>query len=321
MAVALGLALVLHILIGGAIGPRWDALGAALLAGPSGELELSTVLWQLRLPRALACVAVGGILGLAGAAFQLLFRNPLAEPFVIGVSGGAGVGGTLVVLLGVTGLGMELGVLGGAMVGALLTLSLVLALQRRGTGLRSDSLLLSGVVIGTVLMGLMNLLLLSSGRDSSQVVRWMLGSMTPMFWSRVAVLFVALALGLIVLWRESRALNALSFGEATAYSLGVDPKRTGQRVLLAGTAISGLAVGASGILGFLGMIAPNAVRWLAGPDARVSLPLSAAAGAILLLAADLLAQQILPGLELPVGAVLAVLGAPALLILLRKKPL
>ncbi len=312
------LGLVLHLTVGGSLGFDLAELLRALLAGPSGDTPWTAVLWEIRLPRALSCLGVGAILGAAGCAFQLLFRNPLAEPFVVGVSGGAAVGGTLVVSLGLTGLALELGVVAAACVGAVLALGLVLASSWRRAGFHSEQVLIGGVVIGTLLMSLMTLVLLARGHDSSSVLRWMLGSIPPVFWSRTAVLWVVAVVGVGLLMRDSRQLNALSLGSATAQSLGVHPERISRRVLVTGSLMTGVAVGVSGIIGFLGMIVPNIVRHWVGPDARHVLPMSAALAGAVLLVADLLAQQLVPGQEMPVGAITAVLGAPGLLWLLRR---
>lgn len=314
----LALALLLHIVVGGSLGTDWGNLGAALMAGPRGDSTWTTVLWEIRLPRALACILVGGILGSSGAAFQLLFRNALAEPFVVGVSGGSAVLGTLVVSAGLTGLALELGTVVAGCIGGVAALGFVLALGSKRRGFHSEGILIAGAVTSTLLLSLMTIVLLVKGQDSSSVVRWMLGSVTPMFWSRVALLAIALVGGGGVLLTECRRLNALSLGELTARSLGVDPQRCSRRVLLSGSIMTGVAVGASGVIGFLGIIAPNIARRTVGPDARLTVPLSAGIGAGLLLIADLAAQRLVPGTELPVGAVTAVLGAPALFLVLKR---
>lgn len=315
----LTVALLAHLAIGGSFGSDLPAMLKAIAEGPNGTGDWSALVWQIRLPRALACVLAGAILGSAGCAFQLLFRNPLAEPYVVGVSGGAAVAGTVALSLGLAGLALEIGVVAAAAAGGFLALALVLRLARSRWGARSEGVLIAGVVVGTLLMSLMTVVLLLGGRNSSDILRWMLGSVTPMFWSRVGLLLLAFTLGYWILRRESRALNAMALGETHARSVGVDPERSRNKVLLAGALMSGVAVGATGMIGFLGMIAPNAARLLAGPDSRVSLPLSAVLGAALLLFADLLAQRMSQGIELPVGAVTALLGAPALLWLLGRR--
>jgi iron complex transport system permease protein len=262
---------------------------------------------------------VGGILGSVGAAFQALFRNPLAEPYVVGVSSGAAVGGCIALVAGFAG---ALGGMAGlclAFAGGLGSLLLVVALARRRGIINIPSLLLAGVVVGSLLAAVLVLVLLAAGQDTNQVLRWLLGSMTPMFWPRILILLVTLVLGLAVLMRETRRLNAFSVSEASAQRLGVNTFRLRNLVLVTGTAMAAVAVGTVGIIGFLGLVAPHIARRTLGIDLRHSLLGSALIGSALLLGADLLAQRVLPGIELPVGAVSAALGAPTLLILLRSR--
>ncbi|MFM9871883.1 MAG: FecCD family ABC transporter permease [Fimbriimonadaceae bacterium] len=283
-------------------------------AGSLGE----TVIWQLRLPRLAAGLVAGFGLGCVGAVFQTLLRNPLAEPYVMGVSSGAGVGGVLVLAGGLAGVAGGVLMSGGGIVGGALALVLVFGLS--GWFKRPDvvRLLLSGVVVGAMLGSLVTLVLLFGGKDTNVVMRWMLGSLTPMHWQRVGVmtLFVGMAFG--IGWRDSRALNAFAFSEELAGRLGVDSRRVMVRHLVLGTGAIGAMVGSVGIIGFVGLVAPHIARSLVGPDLRRCLGLSGVVGALVLVMADFLAQKVLPGGELPVGAVTAVLGAPVLLVLLRR---
>ncbi|HRJ26530.1 MAG TPA: iron ABC transporter permease [Fimbriimonadaceae bacterium] len=298
--------------------PPLDVL-RELISGQSLEPSVSNVIvWELRLPRALACVLVGAILGMTGAAFQAVFRNPLAEPYVIGVSSGAAVGGVLAIVAGLSGLMAGLGGMLLSMAGGLVSLFLVLAWGRVRGVLVASRLLLAGVMLGLLLSSVMTVLLLASGADSNRVLRWLLGAMTPIFWERIAILSIVGFGGAILLVRESRRLNALAMSEDAATSLGLEPPQVMRRVLIIGTLLTATAVGAVGIIGFLGLVAPHAARLVVGPDLRRAMPLSGILGAGLLLIADLLAQRALPGTELPVGAVTALLGAPILLGLLRK---
>ena len=283
-----------------------------------GEKLSNTVVWQLRLPRLVAGVVAGVGLGAVGVIFQTLLRNPLAEPYVMGVSSGAGVGGTLVLALGLGGIagGALLSV--GGIVGGVLALGLVLALS--GWFKRADvvRLLLSGVVVGSMLASVTTLVLLLGGKDTNIVLRWLLGSLTPMHWERIGVMgvFVAIALGMG--WAKARELNAFAFSEELAGRLGVDSRRVLVQQLLVGSVAVGAIVGSAGIIGFIGLVAPHIARSLVGPDLRKSLGLSALMGGILLVGADFVAQRALGGIELPVGAVTAVLGSPLLLVLLKR---
>ncbi len=284
-----------------------------------GEL-VSGIVWDLRLPRAGLCVLVGGLLGTVGSAFQALLRNPLADPFVLGVSGGAAVGGSLAVVLG---LGTFL-VAGLGFVGGMLSLALVYALASRRGGVDVDRLILAGTVTGTLLSSLVTLVLLAAGQDTNGVMRWRFGDMSVASFGLDLWLLGALGIGFPLLVVQSRRLNALALGGDAARRLGVDPVALTRLVLLAGGFMTAATVGTVGIVGFLGLVAPHLSRRLLGVDWRWSLPGSLLMGSLLLVLADLAAQRALPsllgrtGLELPVGAVTSVLGAPALLALLRK---
>lgn len=316
LGLGLALAVVVSFVFGGAVSFSLGELWAGVLAGPGGDSTASAVVWKIRLPRVLACVATGGILGVVGACFRTYFRNPLAEPYVLGVASGAAAGGTLVVLAGlevVFGGGLML--LAGV-VGALSALGLVWWLGG-GWSRRFDvvRLLLAGVVIGSMLSAVVTLLLLVAGQDTNQVLRWLLGSMTPMYWPEVGVLGGTLVFGSVGLYWQSRSLNVVAFEGDGAGRLGVDVRRLSLVVLGLGTVMVGLVVGSVGIIGFVGLVAPHLARGLVGADLRRALPLAGLIGAGLVVLADLGAQKILFGGELPVGAVTAVLGAPVLLVI------
>jgi iron complex transport system permease protein len=267
----------------------------------------------------LAALLAGAILGAVGAAFQSFFRNPLAEPYVVGVSSGAGLGGTLAVVLGVSQSFYSLGTVVLAFLGGLASLALVLPLARRGGGVQVHTLLLAGVVVSAMLSALMTTVLLISGYDTGKVLRWLLGSLTNVFSERLWAMAVAFAVGFLVLQTQTRALNAFSVSDFTSERLGVDPRKLRWAILVTGTAMVSVAVGAVGIIGFLGLMAPHIARRIVGIDLRYSLAASAMTGSLLLLLADLAAQNMGGVIELPVGAVTALLGGPALLVLLRKQ--
>lgn len=291
-----------------------------LLSGPGGvEDPHHFIVWQLRLPRALACLLVGGLLGSVGSAFQALFRNPLAEPYIVGVSSGSAAGGALALVLGLGGWASGLGVMAFAFLGGAGSLALVLALAGRRGRTDVQTLLLAGVVIGAMLASVLSLILYAAGMDSNQILRWMLGSTTPMHWNRVAVLAGVLLIGLTVLIPQGKRLNALAVSDETAQRLGVDIRKLKATVLAIGTGMTAAAVGSVGIIGFLGLVAPHIARRVLGVDWRLSMAGAGAVGATLLLFADVLAQRLLPGGEIPVGVVTAILGAPFLLALMRRQ--
>lgn len=308
---------VIHVSLGGSVPlSPGDILYALTHPVYSVDDRAALIVWQIRLPRAVGGLLIGGVLGAVGAAFQAYFRNPLAEPYVIGVSSGAALGGTLALIFGLGGLmfGLALPVFG--CLGGLGALYLVLAVSGSSKGASRETLLISGVVIGAVLAALMSLSLILGGQDTNMVLQWLLGSLAWMTWPRAIGLTVA-ALLVPVIYSQSRALNAVAADDKIAAKLGVDRNLVQKRVLLTGAAAASLAVGAAGIIPFIGLISPHCARLMTGPDVRKTIPVSAAIGAVLLLAADILAQKIKTGVELPVGAVTALLGAPLLLFLLR----
>jgi iron complex transport system permease protein len=293
------------------------------LMSPGSGTPDNNIIWKLRLPRACSCVVVGATLALVGAAFQSLFRNPLAEPYVVGVSSGSAVGGALAYVGGFgaswQGFSAGMGPMIAAFPAGLLSLALVYGLAKRRGVIDIHTLLLAGVVVGAMLSALLSLVLLAGGEDTRTVLQWLLGSMTPSYWNRVGIMAIALLLGTLVLIANSKRLNAFALGEDTAQRLGVNVKRLKPAVLVAGTGMVASTVGAVGVIGFLGLVAPHLARRSVGVDWRWSLAASGLLGSGLLLISDLLAQRIIPDAEIPVGIVTALVGAPFLLVLLRKE--
>jgi iron complex transport system permease protein len=301
-----------------------------LFAGPGPQSPANDVVWAVRLPKALYCLLAGGILGIVGSAFQALFRNPLVEPFTIGVSSGAALGGALAQWMGMDVLLSYLGTPLFGFFGGLGSLLLVFGLSKRRSGSDPTTLLLAGVVVSSLLSAILSLVILLSGADSNRLMNWLLGSTSPQFMERVGLLAVLLVAGTMLLYRESRRLNAFAVSADTAQRLGIDPHRLKWRILIVGTAMAAAAVGTVGAIAFLGLVAPHIARKILGIDWRWSLPGSLLVGSGLLLASDVIAQRGIPWLSqtlagkdmlatsLPVGVVTAILGAPSLLILLRR---
>lgn len=282
----------------------------------------SNIVWALRLPRVLACLCAGALLGMTGAAFQAIFRNPLADPYVVGVSSGAAVGGALGIVLGVgTGWGgwwLGLGPLAMGTLGGLGALALVISLSIRRGVLDPSSLLLTGVVMSALLSSVLSLILLWSGYDTSVVLGWLLGHMSPAHWNRVTTMGTVLLITAPILLRYAKQLNVLAISDETAQRLGVDPHRHRPLILVVGSVMVAVTVGSIGIVGFLGLVAPHIARRLLGVDWRYSMLGAGLVGAGLLCGADLLAQRIIANAEVPVGIVTAVLGAPFLIALMRR---
>lgn len=312
LVAAFVLAFALHLAVGDvAYSPK------ELLIALFGS-EYDPVIMNFRLPRATAAVFAGISLGLAGSALQSLFRNPLADPYVSGVSSGAGVGGALAFLLGWGEWFHYLGKVGFAFLGGAVSLGLVVMLSRKRGTLYADRLLISGVMVGALFSALMMVLIFYAGDNERTVMNWLMGSITPMFWDRVLILFVSCLIGGAMLISQSKRLNVLALGTDVAKRSGIHPERLAMTVMAAVTLLVSVTVGIVGVIGFLGLVAPHLARRFVGVDWRQSLIASGLIGGALLSVADVIAQVAIKGVELQVGIVTAVLGAPFLLAMLRK---
>ncbi|MFD5826374.1 FecCD family ABC transporter permease [Lentzea sp. NPDC060358] len=319
--VVLAVSLVVSVRIG--VGASWEEIGRAAgarLGLPVVPLPrlLDSLIWDLRLPRVLLAALVGAALAVCGAALQSITRNSLADPYLLGVSSGASTGAVVVVVLGFAG--SQLGMTGGALVGALVAFGLLLVLLRR-TGLDSSRIVLTGVVVGQLFAALTSLILLSSGDADSirAVTNWLLGSLASARWTSVAVCAVVLAAGLLVVWLCSAALDGFAFGTDTAASLGIDVRATRIVLLVTTSVLTAVAVAAVGAVGFVGLIVPHGVRFLVGPLHRKLLPLSAVVGAVFLVWTDALTRVVFAPLEVPVGVFTALVGVPLFLLVLRRR--
>ncbi len=322
LAVLLGVCAVmtvLHIAIGTVAVSPGEVLSAIFHRDDSNNA--SVYVWMVRGPRTAYCLVAGALLGLVGATFQALFRNPLADPYVVGVSSGAAVGGALGIALGFgtswTGMFTGLGPVVLATLGGLGALTLVLTLSLRRGVLEMQSLLLTGVVLGSLLSSLLSLIMQWSGKDN-QILSWLLGHMTPAYWNHFYPMAFVLGVSAPILVVNARRLNALAIGDDTARQLGVNTNRVRPLLLITGSIMVAVTVANVGIIGFLGLVSPHIARRLLGVDWRWSLIGSGLVGAALLCGADILAQRIVPDAEVPVGIVTAILGAPFLILLLRR---
>lgn len=311
----------------GAVGRGFQAAWVDLGAGRSeaapptaaaaGSMN-DVIVWQIRLPRVLLAALVGAALALAGAGFQGVFRNPLADPYLLGAASGAGLGASLAMVLGLSSLLGAVAVPLAAFVAAGLTVAAVIALARRGWTLPVVPLLLAGVVLGSVLAAGTSFVLLASRAQAAGVLTWLLGSLSLASWQRVATLAVPVLVAALVAAFHARALDVLQLGERSAAQLGVRVEALKLAVIAAATLATAAAVSVAGVIGFVGLVVPHAVRLLFGPDHRRLLPLSLVWGAMFMVAADLVARTLIAPAELPVGIVTAVVGAPFFLLLLRR---
>ncbi len=301
----------------GAVSLTPQAVVQALMGSPLRDTD-ATIVWNFRLPRVLLVCVCGAALGAAGAGFQGLFRNPLADPSIIGASSGAALGATLVLVLGgANGALMPLGIAG--FIGALTAVALVYAFaQVSGFG-SVAALLLAGAAVGTMLSALASLLLLLNDEVLAQVFGWLLGGFGGRSWSQLMQALWIAPVGMVLLWPMARPLDALLSGEETAQALGVDLRWARFVIVGAASLATAAAVAAAGIIGFVGLISPHIARPLFGSAHAYVIPASMLIGALLMLLADDVARTLLPPLELPVGIFTALLGAPFFLILLRTR--
>lgn len=284
--------------------------------------QINTILFDIRLSRICLAFLIGAILAISGAVMQGLFRNPLAAPSLIGVSSGASVGASIVIVLAGTWLqnnallGLSV-VAVGAFVGSFLITLLVFRLSTSTLGTSVTTMLLAGIAI-SALGGAVNSLLsyFADNEMLRQISIWQMGNLSTANWARVSVVAVVAVFVLVLFPRESKSLNALLLGESEARHLGIDVQRVKKKLILLTTLGIGTAVAVAGMIGFVGLIVPHMVRLLIGPDHRWLLPVSALAGGILLLIADTLARVIIAPVELPTGILTAILGAPFFIMLL-----
>jgi iron complex transport system permease protein len=308
-----GALLALALLAGTAFGPS----GVGLEAFAAGAEEVERVLLvEVRLPRVLAAAVLGAALALAGVAFQALLRNPLADPYVLGVSGGASLAGALALVAGLATALLPVA----AFAGALATLVALERLARIGGRLDVYTLLLTGAVFNATSAALLLFLQNLAAREELHALVFYLMGRVPILPRGELVLFTGVVVAAAALFAaRGRELNALALGEEGAMQLGIDVERLKRAVLVVASLLTGLAVARAGLVGFVGLVVPHLLRLLVGPDHRLLAPLSALGGAAALVAADLVARVALAPRELPVGAVTALVGGPFFLALLRRR--
>lgn len=279
------------------------------------------IVWQFRLPRVLLAVIVGAALSVSGTALQAMVRNPLADPYIFGVSSGASVAAVAVITLGSAvagGLSLSLA----AFIGALGAMALVYALAQQGGRAAPTRLVLAGVAIGYVLSAVTSYLVLRSatpGGGAAAVLTWLAGSLGGAKWEYLGVPSVAVAASTLVLILQARPLNALLAGEETAVGLGVNVERFRLQLFVVTSLMVGTVVAISGAIGFVGLMIPHIVRLLVGADHRRVLPITALLGAVYLVLVDLIGRTLIAPSELPVGIVTAAIGGPFFIWLMRQR--
>jgi len=313
------------------LGPARLSLNTVIKAGAGslpgikelfpGEVETvdRIILFSVRLPRIFLSVLVGAALAAAGTVYQGLFRNPMADPYVLGTSSGAALGATIGFALNSD---LELFSFNAvsilAFAGALLATVLVYNLARVGRRVPLTVLLLSGIAVAAFLSSANSLALVLQGSDMQQIVFWLMGGFSTCRWLHIQVVLPYIIAGFVGIAVYARDLNIMLLGEEKAQQLGVDIRRLQLILTLSASLLVAAAVSVSGIIGFVGLVVPHMMRLLTGPDHRLLFPASALAGGIFLLAADTAARTVLAPTELPVGVITAFLGAPFFIYLLRK---
>lgn len=272
---------------------------------------------NLRLPRILLAALVGGGLAVTGSVFQGIFKNPLAEPYVMGISSGAALGAAITMVWGVANFPFGFGVVTiNAFIGAIGTGLLVYHIARVGHKLSSATLLLTGVAVNIFLTAVISLLMTFKREQIERIVMWTMGSVAIADWNEVMLLFPVVLGGVIIIYFFAKDLNMMLLGDESAKSLGVEVEKVKNYLLLTCTLIVAMVVSVSGMIGFVGLIVPHIIRLLFGPDHRVVIPFSALGGALLLIVCDTVARTIAVPNEIPVGIITSICGAPFFLSLI-----
>lgn len=322
------LLLVMVMLLGislGAVGINlsgtMQALGRGPAGGSAGDPMVHTIVWKLRLPRVLLAALTGSCLGAAGAAFQGLFRNSLADPYVIGASSGAALGASLAIISGVSfGFAGLSAVPAAAFGGSILAVALVYSVSGAAvTGKPAINLLLAGTALSSMISAFVSFLVVTNDDKLHSVYFWLLGGFSGRSWSDLTGVLPFMVLGTGVLLFSVRALDVLAFGEESARSMGLHVGRTRLFITGAASLCVAAAVAAGGTIGFVGLVSPHLARLVFGSEHRVVMPGSLLMGALVLVAADLVARTAAAPLEIPVGIFTAFLGGPFFLYLLKKR--
>jgi len=325
LALALPVVAIIGLMVGN-IGPIsaepeigvWEFL--RVLFGMEGRRpQYEVIIWEIRMPRVLMGLLCGAGLAVSGTAMQGMFRNPMADPYIIGLSSGAGLGAALAILAGVSVATGQFSLPVMAFLGALGTLYVVYLISVRSGRLDVNTMLLAGVAVGAFLSALTAFLMYMSSGQIRRLFFWMMGTLLHSTWTSVAITLPVVAMGTAALMIFSRHLDAVLFGEETAHNLGVDVERL-KTVLFSMTALlAGVTVAFCGIIGFVGLVVPHIFRLLVGPRHTYLYPVSALGGACFLVLADSAGQLILSPAEMPVGIITAICGAPFFVYLLMKR--
>lgn len=278
-----------------------------------------TIIWSIRLPRVLLGVLVGASLSMAGAAFQGMFKNPMADPYVIGISSGAALGASIAIILRVNIKILNISAISMfAFIGAIIAVFIVYNIARIKNKVPVTTLLLAGIAVGQFFTAIMSLIMVFYSKDMAKIIYWTMGGLAGKGWDPLLQISIPTILSMIFINFFARDLNILLTGEESAQSLGVNVEKTKVYILVLGTFMTAMVVSVSGIIGFVGLIIPHIIRILIGPDHRILLPASALAGGIFIIFADTIARTVISPIEIPVGIITALFGGPFFIYLLKK---
>ncbi|NOH17226.1 FecCD family ABC transporter permease [Clostridium cochlearium] len=277
------------------------------------------IIINIRLPRIILSALIGAGLSVVGCVFQAIFKNPMADPYVLGISSGSALGASISIVMGISS--MALGITGTtlfAFIGAIFTTVLVYFIAKTGTKLPTNTLLLSGVSVSFLFSSINSLIMIFNRDRVEQIVFWTMGSLASATWKQVISLFLFVIIGFILIIIYSRDLNLMLMGDETACSLGIEVNFVKKFLLIVSSIIIASCVSVSGVIGFVGLIVPHITRMIVGPNHKVLIPFSTLGGAIFMIICDTLSRILAPPAEIPVGAITALFGAPYFIYLLIK---
>jgi len=303
----------------GAVSIRPGEIISLLLNSNNYDKTKSLIIWQLRAPRIILGILTGAALSMVGGVFQGILRNPLADPYILGVSAGAALGACIgIAFQYITGYAFASYLPLFAFLGAMLSLYLVYRSSKISFSANSTGLLLSGVAITFLFSALITVLLAFSRRELHSMVFWLMGDLSAANWQKINIITLPVIFGSILLYFSSLDLNALALGEEEALHLGVNTGKLRIRIFLIGSIIIATIVSFTGLIGFVGLIIPHIARLLVGPDHRIMLPIASFLGGIFLIFCDVLARILVSPTEIPIGAITAIVGVPIFIYLLRR---
>jgi len=272
------------------------------------------ILYYIRIPRVLMCIVAGASLAICGASYQAVFRNPLADPYILGVSSGASLGASLAIVFGIDR--MLLGVPFMAFVFAVATVFFIIKLSKVGGRMHITTLILAGISFNFLFSAIISIIMFMDREDMHKIYFWTMGSLSGVKYSDIAIVSIFTFAGLFVLLLLSKRMNALLLGDMSAQSIGINVEKTKKSILLTSTLVTAAVVSYCGVIGFIGLVVPHIVRLIIGGDNRKILPFSFLGGMIFMLMADIFARNLVAPNELPIGVITSVIGAPFFLYLL-----